>query len=329
MFIIMKERMVLEPQSRNWATPVVSKFVCYICSSDRIITDHESGEAVCSKCGLVISDKFQESQVEGCTPFATDTTNVKNSTGYDSGFSTIIGRPNRDASGHILDAAMRYKMERLRRWDLRIKARKCRDENLKDALNQLQLLKDKLGLPEAIVHKATYIYRKAQVSGFVRGRTVPAVLGASVYIACRELGIPKTLKEIAGTNNIKLKTLEKIYRRLITELEIEIPTVDLTKCVITVSNKANLSEKTKRKAIDIMRHVNRNEMIDGKDPMGIAAAILYVVCQNTGEKRSQPHIAQAAGITEMTLRNRYKDIKRLDLDLTPYLITKKTNAECR
>jgi transcription initiation factor TFIIB len=113
---------------------------------------------------------------------------------------------NRDASGRVLDAAMRYKMERLRKWDLGIKARNCRDENLKYALNQLQLLKDKLGLPEAIVHKAIYIFREAHVSGFVLGRTVPAVLGVVVYIACRELVIPKTLKEIAGT-----------YRKLITQ----------------------------------------------------------------------------------------------------------------
>jgi transcription initiation factor TFIIB len=314
---------VLEPQNHKWATSIVSKCVCYVCSSDCIITDHEAGEAVCSKCGTVISDKIQESQVGGCTPFATDTINVGKSTGHDSGFSTIIGRPNRDASGRSLDAAMRHKMERLRKWDLRIKARNCRDGNLKYVLNQLQLLKDKLGLPEATVHKATYIYRKAQISGFVRGRTVPTVLGAAVYIACRELGIPKTLREIAGANNIKLKTLEKIYRRLITELEIKIPIVDLTKCIITVSNKANLSERTKRKAIDILHHISRKDMTDGKDPMGIAAAVLYIVCQNAGEKRSQQYIAQAAGITEMTLRNRYKDIKRLDLDLMPYLITKR------
>ena len=233
---------------------------------------------VCSKCGLVISDKIQERRVEGCISFAIDTINAKNNTGFATlashvrGLSTIIGRPNRDASGHILDAAMRYRMERLRKWDLRIKASDSRDGNLKDALNQLHLLKDKLGLPEIIVEKTTYIYRKAQVRGFVRGRTVPAVLDAALYIACRELGIPKTLKEIAGANNIKHKILAKSYRLLITELDIKIPVVEPTKCVITVSNKANLSEKTKRKAIDIMCHLNRNEMTDGKDPMGVAGS---------------------------------------------------------
>jgi transcription initiation factor TFIIB len=296
-----------------------------VCGSDSIITDYESGEVVCSKCGLVISDKIQESRVAATN--ATNTTSAK-STGLPtatpgSGISTIIGRPNRDASGHILNGAMRYRMERLRKWDLRIKASESRDGNLKDALNELHSLKDKLGLPETIVEKTTYIYRKAQMKGFVRGRTVPAVLDAALYIACRELGIPKSLKEIAGANNIKPKILAKSYRVLITELDIKIPIVDPTKCVMTVSNKANVSEKSKRKAIDIICHLNRNEMTDGKDPMGIAAAVLYLVCQRAGEKRTQPVIAQAAGITEMTLRNRYKDIKRLDLDLMPCLINKR------
>jgi transcription initiation factor TFIIB len=209
------------------------------------------------------------------------------------------------------------------RCDLRIKGSESRDGNLKDAFIELHSLKDKLGLPQTIVEKTTYIYRKAQMKGFVRGRTVRVVLDAALYIACRESGIPKTLKEIAGANNVKHKILAKSYRMLITELDMKIPIVDPTKCVTTVSNKANVSEKSKSKATDIICRINRNEMTGGKDPMGIAAAVIYLVCQRAGERRSQPVIAQAAGITEMTLRNRYKDIKRLGLDWMPCIINKR------
>ncbi|MDQ6667245.1 MAG: transcription initiation factor IIB, partial [Thermoproteota archaeon] len=173
--------------------------------------------------------------------------------------------------------------------------------------------KDKLGLPDAIVEKTAYIYRKAQERGLVRGRTISAALAAATYVACREIEIPKTLKEIAEANNIKRKTLARSYRLLISELDIKIPIVDPTKCITKVANKANLNEKTKRKAIDIMYHLNRKEVPAGKDPMGIAATVLYIACLNTGEKRTQTDIAQAAGVTEMTLRNRYKDIKRFEL----------------
>ena len=298
--------------------------VCSACKSDRLITDHESGEVICSKCGLVISDIIQESRADGSACFTTDeiydksrNAGLPNSLSrHDMGLSTIIGRPHRDASGHVLDAAMRSRMLRLRRWDDRIKAipsSTC--GNFKNAFNQLDTSKDKLGLPDTVVEKTAYIYRKAQQRGLVRGRTISAVLYASMYIACRELGIPKTLKEIAVANNIKRTTLAKSYRLLINKLDIKIPIVDPTKCITKVANKASLNEKTKRKAIDIMYDLNRKEVPAGKDPMGIAETVLYIACLYTGEKRTQTDIAQAAGITEMTLRNRYKDIKRRELDL--------------
>ena len=267
--------------------------ICSSCKSNKVITDHESGEVICSKCGLVISDNVQESRVDGCACFTTDAmcdksrkTGIPNSLArHDMGLSTIIGRPNKDASGHILDGAMRSRMVRLRRWDHRIKTSTFNVGNLRVAFNQLDTSKDKLGLPDTIVEKTAYIYRKAQQRGLVRGRTISAVLYAAMYIACRELGIPKTLKEIAVVNNIKRTTLAKSYRLLISELDIKIPIIDPTKCITKVANKANLNEKTKRMAIDIMYHLNKKEIPAGKDPMGIAATVLYIACLNTGKKK--------------------------------------------
>ncbi|MGC2667944.1 MAG: TFIIB-type zinc ribbon-containing protein [Candidatus Nitrosopolaris sp.] len=290
--------------------------ICSVCKSDRVITDYESGEVICSNCGLVISDNIQDST--DAMYDKSRKTGVTNSLArYDMGLSTIMGKSNQDAGGHILDAAMRSRMERLRRWDLRIKTSTYNNRNLRDAFDQLHTSKDKLGLPDSIVEKTAYIYRKAQQRGLVRGRAISAVLDAAMYIACRELGIPKTLKEIAVANNTKRRTLAKSYRLLITELDIKIPIIDSTKCIIKISNTANLNEKTKRKAINIMYDLNRKEVPAGKDPMGIAATVLYIACLYTGEKRTQTDIAQAAGVTEVTLRNRYRQIKRLELDLVP------------
>jgi transcription initiation factor TFIIB len=290
--------------------------ICSVCKSDRVITDYESGEVICSNCGLVISDNIQDST--DAMYDKSRKTGVTNSLArYDMGLSTIMGKSNQDAGGHILDAAMRSRMERLRRWDLRIKTSTYNNRNLRDAFDQLHTSKDKLGLPDSIVEKTAYIYRKAQQRGLVRGRAISAVLDAAMYIACRELGIPKTLKEIAVANNTKRRTLAKSYRLLITELDIKIPIIDSTKCIIKISNTANLNEKTKRKAINIMYDLNRKEVPAGKDPMGIAATVLYIACLYTGEKRTQTDIAQAAGVTEVTLRNRYRQIKRLELDLIP------------
>jgi transcription initiation factor TFIIB len=302
---------------------------CSACKSEEVITDHESGEIICSNCGLVISENIQDRdnwwmslgtrgpdlEANGVLPISLAR--------HDKGLSTTIGRPNKDASGHVLDSEMRSRMERLRRWDFRIKASNSHDGNLKDALAQLDSLKDKLQLPETVVEKTAYIYRKAQTRGLVRGRTISAVLDAALYIACRELGIPKSLKEIAGANNVKHKTLAKSYRLLIVELDVKIPTVDPTKCIIKVSNKVNLEERTKRRAIVLMSQLISMEVTAGKDPMGMAAAVLYISCMNSGEKRTQSDIARAAGITEMTLRNRCRSIKDLEPDLVPISIVSK------
>ncbi|MGA9149347.1 MAG: TFIIB-type zinc ribbon-containing protein [Candidatus Nitrosopolaris sp.] len=299
--------------------------VCSACNSDRVITDHESGEVICSKCGLVISD-IQESRAVGSACFTTDEIYDKSSNAglpnslarHDMGLSTIIGIPNRDANGHILEEAMRSRMQRLRTWDIRIKTSNV--GNLSDAFTQLHTSKDKLGLPDAIVEKTAYIYRKAQQRGLVRGRTISATLAAATYIACREIGIPKTLKEIAEANNIKRKALAKSYRLLINKLDIKIPIIDPIRFIIKVANKASLNEKTKRKAIDVMYYLNKKEISAGKEPMGFAATVLYIACLITGEKRTQTNIVQAAGVTKVTLRNRYRDIKRRGLDLIPNLI---------
>ena len=128
-------------------------------------------------------------------------------------------------------------------------------------------------------------------------------------ISCRELGIPKTLKEIAEVNNIRRKIAARTYRILISELDLKIPTLDPMKCIVKVANKAILNEKTKRQAFDIMSNLTNKEISAGKNPMGLAATVLYMSCVKTGEHRTQKEVALAAGITDVTLRNRFKDLK--------------------
>jgi transcription initiation factor TFIIB len=294
-----------------------TSIICSLCSSqDQMVTDPDSGEIICSNCGQVISEKALETQAEW-RAFTTDEVNDRSRTGmptslarHDKGLATIIGRANKDASGQVLDAAMRTTMERLRTWDFRTQAYTPTDRNLRQAFEHLDKLKDKLGLSDAIIEKTAYIYRKAQVSGMVRGRTINSVLAASLYITCREMGISRTLKDITAVSNIKRKELAKMYRLMVFELDVKIPIVDPLKCIAKISNKLNLSEKTKRQAINIMNDVTKKEISAGKDPMGIAATVLYLSCLKTGENRNQIDIANAAGVTEVTIRNRFKDLKR-------------------
>lgn len=286
-----------------------------MCKSGKTVTDPESGELICRNCGLVISDKAQESRPEW-RAFTSEEANDRSRTGipsslarHDMGLSTVIGRTDKDASGRAIDIAMRSTMGRLRAWDFRTQAHSPTDRNLRQAFSELDRLKDKLRLSDAAVEKTAYIYRKAQERGLVRGRTISAMVGAAIYIACRETGTSRTLKDIAEIGNIKRKDLARIYRIVVMELDLKIPMIDPMKCIVRVANRANLSERTKRMAMSIMKNVTKSGISAGKDPMGLAASVLYLACLNSGESKTQTDIADAAGVTEVTVRNRYKNLK--------------------
>jgi transcription initiation factor TFIIB len=292
--------------------------VCSICGSNQIITDTESGETICSNCGQVLLDKILETQPEPQNFPESYGSNNRSRTGmstslarHDMGLSTIIGRTDRDASGQKIDPLMRSTMERLKTWDMRTQTHTPTDRNLKQAFFQLGVLKDKLGLSDTVVEKTAYIYRKAQQRMLIRGRTISGILSAAICISCRELGTPRTLKDISIGSNVRLKEVARSYRLLCFELDLKIPIVDPMKCVSRVANKAKLNEKTKRQAAEIMNNVIQRETLSaGKDPMGLAASVLYLASLNTGENITQANIADAAGVTEVTIRNRVKDLKK-------------------
>ena len=292
---------------------------CSSCNNNtgQIITDSESGEIICRNCGMVMLDNVQESRPEWRSFTTDEVNNSRSRTGmptslarHDKGLATIIGRANKDASGQVLNAAMRTTMERLRTWDFRTQAHTSTDRNLRQAFSELGRLKDKLGLPDSVIEKTAYIYRKVQERGLVRGRTISSVLAAAAYIACREMGMSRTLDDIADLNNIKHKELARTFRLLVLELDLKVPMIDPMKCVVKVANKAKLSEKTKRQAMNIMHDIIKSGASAGKDPMGLAGSVIYMSSLNTGETVTQMDIADAAGVTEVTIRNRYKDIKK-------------------
>jgi transcription initiation factor TFIIB len=296
-----------------------SSLTCSICYNDStLITDQESGEIVCSSCGQVISDTIQQS-LEGATTWGSSkigNDNKNRAVGmpisaarHDMGLATLIGKANKDASGRMLDTAMRTTMERLRTWDYRTQIHTPTDRNLKSAFSQLDNLKDKLALPNSVVEKAAYIYRKAQERGMVRGRTIRSVLAATSYIVCREMGISRTLKDIAMAADVRPKDLSRTYRLLVFELDLKVPIIDPMKAIARIANKAELKETTKRQAINIMYEVTKRELSAGKDPMGLAASVLYLASHMTRDYTTQIEIAEAAAVTEVTLRNRSKDLR--------------------
>lgn len=298
-----------------------SSIVSCMCGKDQqLVTDLESGEIACSKCGLVSSDRVQESGAEWRT-FGSER-NDRSRVGspitlayHDMGLATVIGKENRDSSGRQLEPLMNASIQRLRTWDFRSQAHSPRKRNLMHAFSELGRLKDKLGLSDAIMEKTAYLYRKAQEKQLVRGRSTSSILAAAIYAACREMGASRTLKDVAKATDIKRKAISRSYRILVLELDIKVPLVDPMKCIAKIANGAKLTEKTKRMAMDTMNNLIRKEISAGKLPMGLAATVLYMSCLANGENKTQKDIADIAGVTEVTIRNRFKDLNaKLELE---------------
>lgn len=277
--------------------------ICTNCGDGQKITDVESGELICSRCGYVIHERVgdidENWSMLAREPASKLRTSPMSLARTGMGLSTIIGRPDRSA-GSGLNTAMRSTFDRLRAWDFRIKGRD--ERSLRRAFTDLDRLRSTLGLSDVVVEKTAYIYRRAQEQGLVRGRTMRAVMGAVIYIVQREMGISGTLDDIIRATNTKEKDLARVYRLLLRELGLKVPMVDPVKCVARVANKADISERTKRKAMDMIYSVIKKGLAAGKDPMGLAAAVLYLSCLSSGEQKSQAEIAKAAGVSEVTLR---------------------------
>ena len=291
-----------------------TSIMCCICNSGRQVTDLESGEIACSNCGLVSPDNAVESRAEWRTFDSENNSRQRagppNSLAlHDMGLATIIGKTNKDSTGHKLNASMNSALERLRTWDSRTRVHAAGYRSLMQAFNELDRLKDKLGLSDAIVQRTAYIYRKARDKRLIRGRSTSSMLAAAIYIACREMGAQRTLGDITKIADIKRKDLSRSYRLLTRELEIKVPLADPMKCISKIANKANLSEKTRREAMSTMNELIKKEISAGKDPMGLAATVLYLSCLANGETTTEREVAQAAGVTEVTIRNRFKDLK--------------------
>jgi transcription initiation factor TFIIB len=296
---------------------------CLVCGRTHTsITDPESGEELCSHCGLVISEKDVDFANPERRAFTTEEISQRARTGaptslsrHDKGLATLIGKPTRDATGQKLDSNARLTYKRLKTWDDRVQLRSSTDRNLSRAFSELGILEDKLGLSDSLIEEVASLYRKVEDRGLVRGRSISGMLVACVYVACRQNGNPRTLKDVSAKSNIKCKDIAKNCRLVMRELSITTPVVDPMKCIVRVANAAQLGERTTRHAFKMMSELLRKKTLTaGKDPMGLAASILYLASKETGETKTQIDMAKASGVTEVTIRNRLRALVK-DLNL--------------
>jgi transcription initiation factor TFIIB len=312
----MDNRIIRQSFTNMLKNSIITGPKCPSCGYKKMVTDQNTGELFCGKCGFVVTEKISDTGAEWRS-FSNDESNRTrvgagtSLTMHDMGLSTIIGKANKDATGKPLSSGVKSSIERLRTWDSRSQAHSSADRNLRQALNEMDKLKDKLALTNAVIEKAAYIYRKAMERKLVRGRSIQGLVAACLYASCRNTETPRTLDDIAKGINIRRKDVARCYRLILRELDLKMPVVDPVKGVSRIASIAGLSEKSKRKAIVILNEAKKEGIVAGKDPMGIAAAALYLACISIGESKSQKEISIASGVTEVTIRNRCAGLRKM------------------
>ncbi len=283
---------------------------CPDCGSTHIIFDPSKGESVCANCGLVIS----ESKIDTAQEWRAfdDTQRSKRIrtgapltiTKHDQGITTEIGK----GKGELFKVAPKKRAQyyRLSKWHKRLI--KSKDRNLSFAFSELQRLVSYLGLSQAVHEKVAKLYEEAVEKGLVRGRSTESIIAALLYTICREDGAPRTLDEVSKASGITKRDIGKTYRYVARKLDIRILPAKPQDYVPRFASLLDLDEIVQVRAVHILDRAMEKNVISGKGPIGVAAAALYIAAVLEGRKKTQREVADAIGVTEVTIRNRYKEI---------------------
>jgi len=289
---------------------------CSECASINLVHDYDTGETICGDCGLILYEQMLDKGPEW-RAFTQEEKASRSRVGmptsysiHDKGLSTTISQVDRDAFGKKLPISTRIQMWRLRKWQIRSRVHSSIDRNLSQAMSELDRLSGNVNISPPIKEKAALIYRKALDKGLVRGRSISGIAAASLYAACRKSGLPRSLREIAEASLVDKKDVARCYRLMLQELDFHMPVSDPLTYISKIAEKNGISGKTQGIAIALLREARVKRVVSGKDPMGMAAAALYIACLQNNEKITQKDIAEVAGVTEVTVRNRYKALKR-------------------
>ncbi|MDH5402832.1 MAG: transcription initiation factor IIB [Candidatus Heimdallarchaeota archaeon] len=295
---------------------------CPDCGSAELIQDYNRGELICTQCGAVVDDMLIDDSPEWraySSEERASRSRVGSPTTYtihDKGLSTSIGSEDRDAYGQKLSASKKYQFYRLRKWNTRSRIHSSHDRNLTKAMRELDRLSSQLSLPRSVKETGSIIYRKALQANLIRGRSIEEMIAAAIYAAARQRHLPRTLDEVAEHSRISKKELGRAYRLLVQELKLNIPLADPVNYVVRYAAELKLSGEVARQAKEILAMAKKKRMTQGKDPVSLAAASIYIAGILNNQQLTQQEIADIASVTEVTIRNRYKELVR-ELEIAP------------
>ncbi len=288
---------------------------CPECGSVNLTYDDQKGEIICNECGLIIEEKMVDTGQDLGGQF--DKADKKGRGGapmslqkFDKGLTTNVGEIS---DIYRLEAGQTRKFLRLKKWQERVST--SIERNLRLAMAELRRVASFLNLPSVVRDEASRVYNFVLQRGLVRGRSMESVIAACIYAACRSYNIPRTLDEIASASDVERKEIGRTYRFVVRKLKIKITPSSPKDYISRFSSILHLSPKAQNQALKILKKADISELTSGRGPAGVAAAALYVAALMNDEKKTQREVADVAGITEVTIRNRYKElIERLKLE---------------
>jgi len=295
---------------------------CPECSSTKLSIDEERGEMVCNGCGLVLSEDAVDLGKEWRS-FDSDNAEERSRTGspmkyvkLNKGLVTMIDRRGADLRGNKLSTRSRAQMYRLIKWHKRASISSSMQRNLSIALTELRRVASYLNIPEQLIEASALLYRKTVKKGLIRGRLIEAVVAAVLYTICRTYNVPRTLNEMAEASGLTKKEIGRTYRFLVRELKLDVPLTNPIHYIPRFASELNLSGEVQEEARKILEDAIKRGLISGRGPTGVAAAAVYISGLRLGERRTQKEVANVAGVTEVTIRNRYRELKkRLNIEV--------------
>ena len=274
---------------------------CPECGGREILL-HERGETVCGQCGLVMSERNVDVSHSGKRAFTKQEKESRERTGSpisillpDMGLSTIIDKNNIKSPD----------LKRAAKWNSRMTWDK---RNMLIATTELKRIGSNLNLPNHVKKTAIRLYIEAFKKKLLRGRSINGMVAACLYFACRERKLPRTLQEILDQTSVQAKNVRRCYRTLIRELNLKVPSTDPISLIPRFIAELDLDTDAENTTVKILQRFTSRYSTSGKDPKGLCAGALYLVCRKKEKKISQKEIANLVGVTEVTLRSRYKEL---------------------
>ena len=308
---------------------------CSACESS-LIDDTANGEIICSGCGIVVAEQMEDHGPEVKSTRLEDKMKLARATGqttysqHDLGIATEISMGSKDFSGKSINSEIASQMNNLRKWQKRVRISSSRDRRLSNVLGKISEVSQNCSLPKNVVETASKIYRSLDSKHIqVKGKSVLSISAAVIYLACKQCAIVRSLEEIIQATTpmkeakAKVKLASRYYRTLVMELgTVTAPVLTMDKYISKIANMTNTDTRVERLALEIAVKTKNRSITDGKAPNGIAAAYLYVSSILLGQSILQRDVSSVSGVTEVTIRNRCKEIlsnSKLKLTLRPSL----------